>query len=51
MKEINYFNTKTKAATKYSEGFCHGLILLLQTEYKKRLGYCDLFNQLSPFLR
>ena len=51
LKAINYFNTKTKTTSKYSDGLCRGLILLLQADNKKRLGYFDLFNQLYPHLR
>jgi hypothetical protein len=29
LSDINYFNTKDKVATKYSDGLCHGLTLLL----------------------
>ena len=48
---VNYFNTKDKVASKYSEGLCHGLKLLLQIDSRKRLGFYDLYNQLHPHIR
>ena len=48
---VNYFNTKDKVASKYSEGLCHGLKLLLQIDSRKRLGFYDLYNQIHPHIR